>query len=110
MLFRSDTEDLATGDSLPRRADRTLTARLLRKFGATELGLDLLATDARKDSSFSTTMLPGYALLDLSARWRIATRWSLRARLENALDKDYVTAGGYANPGRSLFLGVDWTL
>ena len=23
---------------------------------------------------------------------------------------DYVTAGGYANPGRSLFLGVDWTL
>lgn len=105
-----DTEDRATGESLPRRADQTLTARLARKFGATELGLDLLATGARKDSSFSTTTLPGYALLDLSARWQIAAGWSLRARLENLLDKDYVTAGGYANPGRSLFLGVDWTL
>ncbi len=105
-----DTEDLATGESLPRRADQSLTARVARKFGATELGFDLLATDARKDSSFSTTTLPGYVLLDLSARWQLGDAWSLRARLENLLDTDYVTAGGYANPGRSLFLGVDWTL
>ena len=105
-----DTEDLATDDSLPRRADRTLTARLARSFGAIEVGTDLLTTSARKDSSFSTTILPGYTLLDLSARWHIAADWSLRARLENVLDEDYVTAGGYANPGRSLFLGVDWTL
>lgn len=105
-----DTEDLATGQPLPRRADQTLTARLARRYGDFELGVDLLATSARKDSSFSTAILPGYALLDLTARWRIDARWSLRGRLENTLDKDYVTAGGYANPGRSLFLGVDWTL
>jgi len=105
-----DTEDLATGESLPRRAERTLTTRLLRRIGAFAVGADLLASGARKDSSFSTTLLPGYALLDLNARWQAGERWALRARLENALDKDYVTAGGYANPGRSLFLGVDWTL
>jgi len=105
-----DTEDRGTGEPLPRRADRTLTARLARRYGAFELGGDVLATAARKDSSFSTTILPGYALLDLNARWQAGERWSLRARLENALDKDYVTAGGYANPGRSLFVGVDWTL
>jgi vitamin B12 transporter len=105
-----DTEDLATGAELPRRADQTLTARLARRAGAFVFGADALATGARKDSSFSTTVLPGYALLDLHARWQAGERWALRARLENALDKDYVTAGGYANPGLSLFLGVDWTL
>lgn len=105
-----DTEDLATGEQLPRRADQTLTARLARHYGDFELGVDLLATAARKDSSFSTTILPGYALLGFNARWRLGESWSLRGRLENALDKDYVTAGGYANPGRSLFLGVDWAL
>lgn len=105
-----DTEDMATGLELPRRADQTLTARLARRFGRVELGVDLLATSARKDSSFSTTMLPGYGLVDLSARWQVGERWTLRGRLENLLDEDYVTAGGYANPGRSLFLGVDWTL
>jgi vitamin B12 transporter len=105
-----DTEDRTTGEPLPRRADRTLTARVARRYGALELGADALATAARKDSSFSTTILPGYALLDLNARWQAGERWALRARLENVLDRDYVTAGGYANPGRSVFLGVDWTL
>jgi vitamin B12 transporter len=105
-----DTEDLATGLQLPRRADQTLTARLARRFGGFELGVDLLATSARKDSSFSTTMLPGYGLVDLSARWQVGERWTLRGRLENLLDEDYVTADGYANPGRSVFLGVDWAL
>jgi vitamin B12 transporter len=105
-----DTEDLATGEQLPRRADQTLTASMARHYAGIDLGLDLLATSARKDSSFSTTILSGYALLGFDARWRFDESWSLRARLENALDKDYVTAGGYANPGRSLFLGVDWAL
>lgn len=105
-----ETEDLATGEELPRRADRTLTARLGRRYGAFELGADLLATGARKDSSFSNIRLPGYALVDLSARWQLDERWSLRARIENAFDRDYVTASGYANPGRSLFVGIDLRL
>lgn len=105
-----DTEDLATGQPLPRRADRTLTSRYHRALGAFGLGLDLLAASGTKDSSFSTVRNAGYGLVDLSASWRASDALELRLRLENALDEDYVTAAGYANPGRSLFLGAAFEL
>lgn len=105
-----DTEDLATGQPLPRRADRTLTSRHHLERGAFGFGLDLLAASGAKDSSFSTVRNPGYGLVDLTASWTASPSLALRLRLENAFDKDYVTAAGYANPGRALFLGLDWRL
>jgi vitamin B12 transporter len=105
-----DTEDLATGQPLPRRADRTLTSRYHRTLGAFGFGLDLLGSSGTKDSSFSTVRNAGYGLVDLSASWAASAALAFRLRLENAFDKDYVTAAGYANPGRSLFLGAAFQL
>lgn len=102
-----DTEDLRSGEPLPRRADRSLTTRYARTLGRLELGADALLSSGTKDSGFSAVHNGGYALLDLSARWALTDRVALRLRLENALDKDYATANGYANPGRSAFLGAD---
>ena len=105
-----DTEDLATGLPLPRRADRTLTSRYFREFGAFGMGVDLLGSSGTKDSSFSTVHNAGYGLVDLTASWQATEQLVLRARLENAGDKDYVTAAGYANPGRTLFVGAGFAL
>jgi vitamin B12 transporter len=102
-----DTEDLATGEPLPRRADRSLSVRFHREHGRFGWGLDALASSGTKDSSFSSVRNAGYALVDLTASWRATDAWTVRARLENALDRDYVTAAGYANPGRGAFLGLE---
>jgi vitamin B12 transporter len=50
--------------------------------------------------------MAGYALLDLRAEYRLATDWSLGARLENLFDVDYETAFGYNQPGRGAYLTV----
>jgi vitamin B12 transporter len=103
-----DTEDEATGAPLPRRADRQFTAALARAVGRHEFGLDLLAHSERKDSGFSTLVNGGYLLANLTARFTLSERWTLRAQLDNLLDKDYATAAGYNEPGRALSLRLSW--
>jgi len=105
-----DTEDLTTGLPLPRRADRTLTSRYHRELGPFGFGLDVLGSSGTKDSSFSTVHNAGYGLVDLTASWTATDALAFRVRLENALDKDYVTAAGYANPGRTLIVGAAFQL
>ncbi|HWP95094.1 MAG TPA: TonB-dependent receptor, partial [Gammaproteobacteria bacterium] len=103
-----DPENRDTGRQLARRAERSFTARALRRFGDLEVGADLLATSARPDSDFSTTINAGYVLTNLTARYRLAPALALSARLENVFDTDYVTAAGYRNPGRSLFVALEY--
>jgi outer membrane receptor protein involved in Fe transport len=59
----------------------------------------------------------GHELLNLRASWRVAPRWSVALRLNNALDRDYADRADFAFgsyryfPGRSrsLFAEVEWT-
>ncbi len=80
-------------------------------------------------------VVPGYAVLNLNARWRVAKDWEFFARLDNVFDRRYFTAGALAEnpfdaagsfrtnsddwtretfyaPGapRALWLGARWTL
>ena len=60
----------------------------------------------------------GHELLNLRASWRVAPRWSVALRLNNALDRDYADRADFAFgsyryfPGRSrsLFAEVEWTV
>ena len=101
-----DTEDEATGEPLARRADRSVTASLTRLFGKHELGFDLLATDERKDSPFSTTTNAGYVLVNLTGRYQVNERWSVLGRIENLLDTQYETAAGFNSPDRGVYISV----
>lgn len=102
-------QDLGSGEPLPRRARQSMQALVTwDATEAVELGAALLATGRRKDSGFSPDYIGGYAVVNLSAHWRVTREWSLAARLENALDKDYETALGYPMAGRSLFVTARW--
>lgn len=94
-------EDRATGQRLLRRADQSATAGYTRRFGWFEAGLDVLASGDRID--FGDTPLPGYVLVNLTSGARLGEHVRLQARLENLLDKDYQTAAGYNQPGRSVY-------
>ncbi len=103
-LIVQDPEDRSTGRQLPRRSERSATAGIVRGFGAHELALDVLATDRRPDSSFSTVENAGYVLTNLSFRARLGDRMSLTGRLENLFDADYQTAAGFNSAGRGFYL------
>jgi vitamin B12 transporter len=103
-----DPRDEATNLLLPRRARRSASLSLDRRFGQTELGASVLAQDARYDDKANTTRLGGYGILNLHARRSLARDWELRLRLENVLDKAYQTIATYNSPGRSLFLSASY--
>lgn len=103
-----DPENRDSGNQLPRRAKRSLTASLGYDAGSWQLGADLLATSRRKDSDFSDTELAGYGLVNLTAAMRLAPAWTLRARVENLFDQDYTLAEGFNTAERSYFLQLAW--
>ncbi|MDX1454357.1 MAG: TonB-dependent receptor [Gammaproteobacteria bacterium] len=103
-IIIQDPEDLTTESQLARRARRSISASLVREFGAFSLGLAGVASSERPDSPFSTAMLPGYGVVDLTAGWDIDPNWSLGLRVQNVGDRDYQTAEGYNSEEQSFYL------
>lgn len=97
-------EDVATGARLLRRSEQSASLALTRRFGPHELGLHVLASAERRD--FGDVGLPGYVLANLTGRLRLGSRWVLRMRLENALDRDYELVDGYNTAGRGLYASL----
>jgi vitamin B12 transporter len=97
--------DRESGAPLRRRARRHGSLLAETAGRPLDLGLELFASGARPDIAET---LPGYALLNLRARWKPHRQWALAARLENALDRDYEHAVGFNTPGRSLWFSLTW--
>lgn len=95
---------------LPRRARESLKLAADWDGGAWSAGASLLAFSHRFDNAANTVRLGGYATLDLRAGWRVRPGSTLGLRVENAGDKAYETALGYAQPRRRAFvtLQTEW--
>ncbi len=105
-------EDRSTGEALLRRAERSAHADLVLALGRHELGLQLLAVGERPDvdaSSGSDVTRGGYALLNLSGRLQFSPAWSVLARVENVMDKNYQTAAGFSQPGTGAYLTLRYS-
>ena len=50
--------------------------------------------------------LAAYSLLQLGGQWRVAPRWELFGRIENALGAHYEDVYTYRMPGRAVFIGL----
>lgn len=104
-----DPVDRETGEQLLRRARNTVTASLVRTFGAHELGVDILSTDERKDFGFPEPVtLPGYTLANLSGRVALGEHWWLQGKVENLLDRQYQTVAGYTTSGRGIYFSLNY--
>ncbi|MFZ9311027.1 MAG: TonB-dependent receptor domain-containing protein, partial [Arenimonas sp.] len=96
----------STGNALLRRPKiKGLVDVRYRFESGTELGMEVSGTGKRPDFS---TQLPGYSRIDLTASWPMSARWRLEGRLENLSDREYRLVDGYATPGRSLFLRLNY--
>jgi vitamin B12 transporter len=105
-----DPVDKTSGERLARRAGKSLTASVVRRLGAFELGSDVLAQGPREDSAFSTSVLDGYAVWNFTAGWQPWPELGVRGRVENVLDRDYQTAAGFDAPGRAAYLTLRYAL
>lgn len=98
-------KDRSTDASLDRRARRSVTAQLRREIGRFYVSTDVLGSSDRSDFGGKDS---GYTLWNLGAGVRLPRGFSLSARLENLLDRDYQTANGYRQAGRSVYGTLRW--
>lgn len=109
-------EDETTGDRLLRRASKSLTANLIRRIGEHRVGLSVQGVGDRDDVTFDPNTFAripvkngGYALVNLSGELKLPQGFSLSAKVDNLLDKDYVTAYGYRQSGRAAYGTLRWS-
>ena len=105
--LQKPTDD-SNGFLLPRRARRHTAFSLMRDTGPLRVGAEVVASSARFDDAANTRRMGGYALLNLTAEYRFGNRWTIFARLDNALDKHYELAADFNTAGANAFVGVRW--
>ena len=105
--LQKPTDD-SSGFLLPRRARRHAAFSVMQDAGPIHAGAEVVASSARFDDAANTRRMGGYALLNLTAEYRMGNRWTLLARLDNALDKHYELAADFNTAGASAFVGVRW--
>jgi vitamin B12 transporter len=101
--------DEDTGAQLGRRAPRYASLLVDKSIGDWNASLGLSATARRPDSNGSTQYLGGYALVNAGLSYRISPQAKLQLNVDNAFDRAYQTARGYAQPPRTVVLGVTLT-
>jgi vitamin B12 transporter len=104
-LTSQDPKDLDTGERLPRRAATLAHLSLNREVRAWQWGGQLRYSGARSDAPFR---LGPYAVLDLTAGYKLTPQLRLFGRIENVFDRDYETVYGYRQAGRGVFVGLAW--
>lgn len=98
--------DQSTGERLLRRAREQFALRADFQQASWHAGAGLRHVGDRRDSG--NVRLPSYTVVDASAHWKLAPRWSAQARIENLFDHRYEPAFGYNGTPRGIFVGLSW--
>lgn len=106
--IRESENPAEVGNELRRRPRESARLSLDRDIGRFSLGGTVIARGRSYDDAGNDERIAGYGLLNLRAAYHFDAEWTLRATLENALDKDYETAAGYNQPGRAVFVSVHY--
>ena len=94
-----------------RRANRHASANVSYTIGDWRFGAETIASSVRYNNAANTIKLGGYALLNATVNYQFSKDWSVQARANNILDKQYTLGadfGGefYNTPGANLFVNV----
>ncbi len=102
-------KDAGTGLLLQRRAKTFGTLRADTELGRWSFGGNVQFSGQRYNDAANKQPLGGYALLNLDAQFRITQELRLQLNLDNAFDRSYTTALGYAVAPRTAFIGLRYT-
>ena len=107
-LTLQDPLDESTGARLIRRARSMASLAATVPLGRWTLGADLRYTSERPDIA-TVPSLPAYTVMNLNSRFALTQSLAWTARVDNLFDRQYQTAYGYNQPGRSFYAGLVWT-
>ncbi len=110
--------DEKTGMLLTRRGNRYGAVSLMHTWGDLQWGAEVTGSSTRYNDTANTKKMGGYALLNLTANYRLTPEWKLETRANNVLDKDYVlsytgntaTSNPYATAGANVFVGLRYQM
>ncbi len=110
-LFRTqltllDPRDEETDKQLRRRARSTGAIDIDRTIGRSRVGIGITARGPHYEDAANVVRMPGYVIVNLRYQRTLSKTFSLQARVENALDKEYETVEGYHGLDRSVFLSL----
>ncbi len=97
-LVTQDPWNESDNTRLARRARQYGSVDVWRTFGVTTAGVKLHASGDRLDNAAPDRTLPGYSTLALYASQALDRDWTVRVKVENALDRPYQLAYGYNTP------------
>jgi vitamin B12 transporter len=97
--------DLTNNTRLARRADSLGFINVQHDIGDWQMGGNLKYSGARPDG---TKTLESYTLFDLTGAYRVDAAFKVTARIENVTNQKYETVYGYNQPGRGIFVGLNW--
>lgn len=107
---RTQPDDLR----LVRVAKNVLNFNVRHRLGAVAVFGELKLSSDREDNAVvfgaPRDVLAGYSLLNVGADWKVNKVVTLRARLNNLTDTDYMLANGYTTPGRNVFVSLNWAM
>lgn len=101
--------DASTGLLLARRTKRLGTINADTELGDWLLGAGVQASGERFDNAANTRRLGGYALLNLNAQYRISRELKAQINVDNAFNREYSTAYGYASAPRTVLVTLRWS-
>jgi vitamin B12 transporter len=110
-LTLQDPENTDTGQQLIRRAREFGALGASRAFGPFSIGGEVLASGPRYDTdvyTFQRVKVPGYAVVNLFARYNITRELYVGLRVDNLFDKDYTLASGYNVQGTLALLSLNY--
>jgi vitamin B12 transporter len=109
-----NADDITDGTRLLRRPRNSGDADLWRDFGrGWSAGAGVHVVAGREDvdaQTFLTVNDPDYSVVRIYGEWRAGPRLSLKARVENLLDRKYEPVNGYPALGIGAFGEADWKL
>jgi len=98
---------------LIRRANRHGSFGLSKNWNQWLFDFEVIASSVRYNDVENTQKLAGYAILNLTANYKINNDWSVQGRANNILDKDYVLAMDgtipYNTPGANVFFSLRYS-
>ncbi len=109
-----EAEDDVTGARLDDRPKHTFAADLQwRPVTGWLIGAGVQGASNRRATDFnafpSVQINPGdYAVARLYASWRVSDRLTVRARVENLLNRRYEETYGFPSAGAAAYAGVEW--
>lgn len=101
-------EDRNTGNQLIRRSKESVKWNINYLADVWQLEASYRYRGKSYDDADNDDKLGGYSLVDVSAGYFITDSLTLRGKIENLFDKDYVVSKDYNTAGRSYYASVSY--